>query len=313
MACGARQAMDFLELTYSGKELSDGSTKARNHRGGCIKGVLVKKKGMMVSVVNDAFEKFFMERFYKRDILSPELEKLKKKGLVPQNATWVSFDAFDELVASPPGGINPDDWTDSMTKQVKKMFYKAACAKYLVKCKVDTHGCEGLIYYSAYHPGRKRIDDPSGEVLARAPSTPISEKKSEKELLRLLSSSLKSGKVSSRDFFTFLKSQNEGKMGQEGYELDQLSQSTSRELFPSGKRIKVISNGSQVPPKEIPGAPTGSVSDLPSSPDGDNESEENTGVYEGGLTDEEDASSPITVEEAADEFEDRMAVSFLCM
>jgi hypothetical protein len=233
---GESVVMDFLGFSYKGNQLCNGTSKTRNHRGACVKGALVKKKGISLTRINDCYERCFLERFYARDVFTKELGKLKEMKLISNETKEVPADAFDTFMSAPPKDIDPSKWTEQERSKYKLMFQKASKAKYLVKAKPGTHGFDGHLMYTETHPARFVIDNPCDfpkshhlpgpDLMAVTPTKDA--KQSEAELLEFVTSAIKSGKIKNkRELAEYAK----------GSALD----SASQQLFPDGrKRIKVV-------------------------------------------------------------------------
>ena len=225
---GEKAIMNWLGLAYV-NTLSDGTKRKREQRGGCIKYLLVKERTQAGDEVRKTFEKTFYERFYTRDLFTPALHKLKHMKLVSEDATFVTYpESFDKL--------DLDDMDPSEIERVRVLFRSASDARFLVRATVSSHGCNGLLYYNEYHPGRIDILKKMAAAPVGMSAKPVVEKETEDELLEWAMTQIKSGKIKTkRDFASVANGQ--------------ISH------FQNGKRIKLV---------QLPSASTAahSVSDL---------------------------------------------------
>ena len=136
---GENQILKLLQFRYDGNRMCDGTVKKRNHRGGFIKTILVKKLDMERGKLNDAWERVTLERFFYRDVFKP-----KQK-------------------------------TEDQSEGTAKKADKSHLRKYLVFCDAVKDGFKGGYILLEGHPQRKIIDGKSN--VCKTPEITEAEKK----------------------------------------------------------------------------------------------------------------------------------------
>ena len=118
---GELEILKLLQFRYDGNRMCDGSVKRRNHLGGFIKAILVKKLDMERGKLNEAWCRTMSEKFFTRDVYMP-----KQK--------------------------------ESEGEVTGKKADKSHLRKYCVYCEPHTHGFKGGYLLLESHPDRRKID-----------------------------------------------------------------------------------------------------------------------------------------------------------
>ena len=116
---GELEILKLLQFRYNGNRMCDGTVKKRNHLGGFIKAILVKKLDMERGKLNDAWSRSMSEKFFTRDVYMPKQKDREGAG---------------------------------------KKADKSHLRKYCVYCEPHTHGFKGGYLLLESHPDRRKID-----------------------------------------------------------------------------------------------------------------------------------------------------------
>ena len=241
--------METVGIKYD-ERLSDGSKKARIHRGGCIKSMVVKKKTALVGSIRASYAKTFLEELFIRDNFTPAFLKLKEEKLIPAGCEFVKYpDDWQKLLEDEKMQTVTSSWTSKQKKDWKLTFQKGAKSRFLIKANQADHGINGLILLTEENPGHFAIENPSRDVPiidhsnSPPPPTPdyMEEEDSQEKLLALLNElteGVKKGNITSKRDLAALNLPAGGVKQNPA----SLANGTRDLLDPSGKRIKLVPN-----------------------------------------------------------------------